>query len=232
MTPSNQITNKLPTNPQNKSQALLVTLTNTLIFTIALILLLLGIRIGFVLYVGVYGGFMGDIGLGEVVKNLFIGMLYDRRYIALVALVFFVLSLLSVYGRIFRRWEYVYAQIVFVMCLFLGIAEMGFYQIYADGFNNALLGLIFDNTTAILKTGLNGQYNITPKLIIWVLASVFYCWGYHQIVSKTIPKSQALFERSFAFKALVFSGGGGQYPLSCVYAITPQHLLAQPIRSI
>lgn len=153
-------------------------LAQTIIFTLFLTFLLLIIRICFVLYVGIYQHFMGDVGFYEIIKYLFIGLEYDNRYIGMFSLVYFLIAELFVFFPSYARFLNIYACIIFTSCLLLGISEMLFYQIYTDGFNATLFELINNDTIAIIKTGFSGEYGVVSKIFFWIAASFIYCIFY------------------------------------------------------
>ncbi|MDO7252992.1 hypothetical protein [Helicobacter cappadocius] len=150
-------------------------IAKTIVFTLFLIFLLFIIRVSFVLYVGIYEHFMGDVGFYEVIKNLGIGLQYDNRYIAFFAIIYLVISEFIILFPSYARFSNIYAYIIFALCLFLGISEMLFYQIYTDGFNTTLFEFINNDTIAIIKTGFSGQYGVIIKILIWIIGSIAYC---------------------------------------------------------
>lgn len=154
----------------------------TLVFTLFLTFLLLLIRICFVLYVGIYQHFMGDVGFYEVLRHLFIGLEYDNRYIAMFSLIYFLIAEILVFFPSRAKFLNIYAYIIFTICLLLGIGEMLFYQIYTDGFNATLFELINNDTIAIIKTGFNGQYGVISKIFFWIVASIIYCIFYSKVL--------------------------------------------------
>ncbi|CAM3287567.1 LTA synthase family protein [Helicobacter labetoulli] len=160
-------------------------LVKSIVFALFLFVLFFVMKLSFVLYSGVHHGAIGEVkSYMEYVNTFFNGLRYDSRHIAGLSLAYFVLGLLFFWTEF--RWFilWIYALIVVVLSLFIGIAEIVFYQIYNDVFNANLLGLIFDDQKAIFHTGISGQYGITSKVLLWLFLSFVFMWVYTRISGK------------------------------------------------
>lgn len=160
-------------------------LVQSIVFAFVLFVLFFVMKLSFVLYSGVYHGAIGEVkGFMEYVHTFINGLRYDSRHVAGLSLVYFVLGGLFFWTEF--RWFvlWVYALIVVILSLFVGIAEIVFYQIYSDTFNANLLGLIFDDQRAIFHTGISGQYGLTSKVLLWLFLSFVFMWIYTRIFLK------------------------------------------------
>lgn len=167
-------------------------LIKSIIFALFLFLLFFVLKLCFVLYSGVYNGAIGEAKWSEYFGAFFNGLRYDCRYIAGLSITYFVLGLIFFWTKF--RWFvlWIYALLVVVLSLFIGIAEMVFYEIFDDVFNANLLGLIFDDQRAIFHTGISGQYGISFKIIAWLLLSFVFMWLY----TKTFNAISREYERN------------------------------------
>ncbi|WP_095294501.1 alkaline phosphatase family protein [Helicobacter sp. 13S00482-2] len=155
------------------------TILRAINFSIFLAFLFVCIRICFILYVGIHGGAMGDdVGINDIINTLINGSKYDNKTVAASGVVFLVIGLLSCFFSSQKCILNIYAGIIFFICIFLGISNMAFYNIYKDTFNENLLGLIDDDQIAIIKTAFEGHYHILPKIVIWIVSSMITIFIY------------------------------------------------------
>lgn len=121
--------------------------------------------------------YLGEEYDGNDTFSAFInGARYDGQVIGTLSVIFFIV------GVVFARREFCAKVLktlgficVIIVC-FVNIANIGFYQIFGDVFNANLLGLIFDDRSAIFATALSGQYNLSLKVLGWLALSVFLCY--------------------------------------------------------
>ncbi|PAF43918.1 hypothetical protein BKH45_00335 [Helicobacter sp. 11S03491-1] len=136
------------------------------------------------LYIGIAHHAMGEnVGFQEILQVLIDGSKYDNRAVAGIGIIYFLLGFVLILSRFQKHILSFYARFIFVICIFLGIANMVFYSIYNDSFNGNLLGIIFDDQKAIFKTGLSGDYYITLKIIFLILASLFCFYLYSKMIT-------------------------------------------------
>ncbi|WP_334085635.1 sulfatase-like hydrolase/transferase [Helicobacter typhlonius] len=160
-------------------------LVKSIIFSLFLFVLFFVMKLFFVLYIGVYHNAIGEgVGFGEYIDTFINGLRYDSRSIAAFSIAYFLLGILFFWTR--ARWFVLlfYAICVVLLTLFVGISEVVFYQIFDDVFNVNLLGLIFDDRKAIFHTGISGQYNITSKVILWLVFAAIFIYFYVRIFGK------------------------------------------------
>ena len=146
---------------------------------------------------------------------------YDGQIIGVLSVLFFVLNFIPK-EKIVR----IYAFLVIFITAFVGVANIGFYDIYQDVFNATLLGLIYDDRKAIFETALGGDYHFTSKILLWlVLSFLFYAlWAFLHGKIATIQGKRfrlALFA-CFALACLfTINGHIGLKGIALSYRITP-----------
>ncbi|RDU62647.1 LTA synthase family protein [Helicobacter sp. MIT 14-3879] len=144
---------------------------SSFIFMILLYVLNLALRILFII-ICILEDSMGNTNINEIFKMLYNAFLYDGQIIGVMSIVFFLLNLLIFVFHRAKYLVYIYSFLVIFISVFVVIANIGFYQIYKDVFNAALLGLIFDDRVAILKTAWSGDFGIFNKIILWLIISI------------------------------------------------------------
>lgn len=148
------------------------TITKTIAFGLFFTLLFVCIRLAFILYVGIYQNAMGEVGFEDIINTLINGAKYDDKTVASATIIFLLIGILLSFFKFQGKVLNIYAGIIFFVSIFLGIANMAFFIIYRNTFDNNLLGLFSDDFNIILKTGLQGNYYIGTKIIICIFCSV------------------------------------------------------------
>lgn len=112
------------------------------------------------------------VSVAEFARFVLNSLRYDGQIIGVLSVIFFFLNFIPK-EKIVR----IYALLVILITAFVGISNIGFYEIYQDVFNGTLLGLVFDDKKAILDTALGGDFGFTSKVLLWVLISLaFYAF--------------------------------------------------------
>ncbi|WP_181882609.1 MULTISPECIES: LTA synthase family protein [unclassified Helicobacter] len=150
-------------------------LWKSLIFFIFLYVVCFGFRAFFILYLGVWGGAIGESS-GEYLQTFINGARYDGQIVGALAVVYFVLALFLGTSRIGEGIRKLFVSLVIFVLCFVNIANIGFYQIYGDVFNTNLLGLVFDDRMAIFETALSGQYHLGVKIFACIVISIALMW--------------------------------------------------------
>ncbi|PAF45251.1 hypothetical protein BJI48_00815 [Helicobacter sp. 11S02596-1] len=163
------------------------------------------------LYVGIgLGAIGGGANLQDIFQTLIDGAKYDNRAVAIALGLFFLLAFAVISSRFQKRILLVYAGMIFFICIFLGIANMGFYNIYGDTFDGNLLGIVFDDQKAIFQTGLRGDYHIITKVIFWLMASVLAVYLYAKsatLIERCAKNLSQKSSKAFIFGSLVVFAG-------------------------
>lgn len=185
------------------------TIARTIAFSLFLALLFISIRIAFILYVGVYHNAMGEVGFGDVINTLINGAKYDDKTVASATIIFLLLGFFFSFFKFQEKILNIYAGIIFSICIFLSIANMAFFGIYNNTFDNNILGLFDDDFNIILKTGLQGNYYIGTKIIIWIFCSFItffiykkFCNIFSQIFLKKFASKYTKISSVIAFGIL------------------------------
>lgn len=158
-------------------------LTKSLAFFVFLYILDGLFRAVFIVKFGVFEKHLGEVELSSIIQAFINGSRYFGQIVGVLGLIVFVLLLLKEWGRvsfIFRRICCVFIAFIICAICFVNIANMGFFEIYGDVFNGNLLGLIFDDRGAIFRTAMGGQYNLSLKIIAFLLSSFIFI----KIISK------------------------------------------------
>ena len=136
-------------------------------FMTLLFILFLSLRIVFIAF---FSEAVSGVNLNEFALFFYNAFRYDAQIIGVLSVLFFFLNFIPK-EKVVR----IYAFLVILITAFVGIANIGFYDIYQDVFNASLLGLIFDDRKAIFETALGGDYHFTYKVILWlILSGLFY----------------------------------------------------------
>lgn len=146
-----------------------ILMLRSLIFMFFLYFVFLSLR---ALFIAFYFPAVKEASFNEFALAFHNAFWYDGQIIGVLSVLYFVLALL------FRQRFFVleiYAFLVLLISVFVVVANIGFYEIYTDMFNATLLGLIFDDRTAIFKTAQGGDFNLSFKIILWLaLSFMFY----------------------------------------------------------
>ena len=167
----------------------------TLKFTLLLAVILLSLRIGFILYLGIYKGeLLGgeEKIITQIFQTLYNGAMYDNRIAALLGIIYFFIGLFGIKVRSdfydakpkTPKILAFFAYFCIFILLLAGIGDMLYFSIYGQEFNAILLGLIYDDTAAIFATGLSGEYNISFKLLALGISFIICMLVYKYFIAK------------------------------------------------
>ncbi len=168
-------------------------LTSTLKFTLLLALILLSLRIGFILYLGIYKGeLLGgeEKIITQIFQTLYNGAMYDNRIAALLGIIYFFIGLFNIKSNPsftntkLKKILAFFAYFCIFILLLAGIGDMLYFSIYGQEFNAILLGLIYDDTAAIFATGLSGEYNISFKFLALGISFIICMLVYKYFIAK------------------------------------------------
>lgn len=187
-------------------------LYQSLFFLVFLYFLFLLLRLIFVVYLGFYQGNLSLYNFNDLATFFINAFRYDGQIIGACAAVFFFL-LLILNDKIAK----IYAFLLIFITVFVEFANIAFYEIYQDVFNATLLGLIFDDKQAMFETALNGGFNFTYKVIIWLLLSTVFYFVFSKIFS-LISKVKNYESKKTAKNSIVFA----VFFLACLFAINGQ----------
>ncbi len=149
-------------------------------FTFFMSLLFVFNRIGFILYTGYYKHALKNPIFDEIIKTLFNGARYDNRVVSSLAILFILIGLLGLFiPKHQTRMLNVVACFSIVIILFLNIANIVYYGIYGNVFDENLLEFLHEDTLTILK--MSGEYPIFSSFSLFVILSVLTSFIYFKL---------------------------------------------------
>ncbi|AFI04301.1 hypothetical protein [Helicobacter cetorum] len=178
-------------------------ITNTFIFSFSLLVLFGFLRILFVLY----GVFMEQISFSssDFLLTLLNGLKYDARSSAFLVSVYFPLSFILAISKnkhalILRRSL---AQILLILCVIIGLSNIGFYFIFHSAFNAKLFLLKDESFTTILSMGFL-EFHLAYYLVALILIGAIVYFSYLKI----LVIEERLMTKVSYFVAHKIGGGG------------------------
>lgn len=150
---------------------------------------------------------VAGVSAGEFALFFYNAFRYDGQIIGVLSVLFFFLSFIPK-----EKVIKFYAFLVIFITAFVGIANIGFYDIYQDVFNATLLGLIYDDRKAIFETALGGDYHFSSKIVLWLVIS-FIFYAFFVFLQKKIAQIQS---KRFRFTLFVC------FALACLFEINGQ----------
>lgn len=95
----------------------------------------------------------------EIIKTLFNGARYDNRVVSSLAILFIIIGLLGLFiPKHQTKMLNIVAYFSIAIILFLNIANIVYYGIYGNVFDENLLEFLHEDTLTILK--MSGEYPI------------------------------------------------------------------------
>ncbi len=149
-------------------------------FTFFMSLLFVFNRIGFILYTGYYKHALKNPIFDEIIKTLFNGARYDNRVVSSLAILFIIIGLLGLLAPKHQtRMLNITACFSIAIILFLNIANIVYYGIYGNVFDENLLEFLHEDTLTILK--MSGEYPILSSFSLFVILSVLISFIYFKL---------------------------------------------------
>lgn len=146
-----------------------VKLWKTLVFMAFLYVVFFAFRLLFVVYLGEeYDG-------SDTVDAFFNGARYDGQIIGVLSVIFFIVGAVFAPKAFCAKILKILGFACVIVVSFVNVANIAFYQVFGDVFNANLLGLIFDDRSAILATIASGQYNVLLRMFVWLVLSTILC---------------------------------------------------------
>lgn len=184
---------------------LLKTYIQIIIF-LAYLLIIFGLcRIGFIIHSGILNSAITGIESSnslpvlDIMQALFSGLRYDGRLAAPAALIFAVLYILFTFIKKAKTHAVIiFTSIISYIIIIASFVNDTYYSIFNDTFNIILLGVIYDDQSAIFHTAVNSDYNALPKILASVILTATAVFIYYKIykkiekINKTISIKQAV----------------------------------------
>ncbi|GAA9103265.1 LTA synthase family protein [Helicobacter pylori] len=137
-------------------------------------------RIGFILYTGYYKHALKNPIFDEIIKTLFNGARYDNRVVSSLAILFIIIGLLGLFAPKHQiKMLNITAYFSIAIILFLNIANIVYYGIYGNVFDENLLEFLHEDTLTILK--MSGEYPIFSSFSLFVILSVLISFIYFKL---------------------------------------------------
>lgn len=153
-------------------------LYKTIFFNIFFSILFILFRCIFIIYIGDF-----SFSFNDLVLAFMNAIRFDWQIIGALSVVVFIINFF-ISSKVFK----VINDIFIVISSFLFVCNIGFYEIYNECFNSILLGLIFDDTKAILLTGFNGEFNLTIKFLLFLAISLISIYVFNFLINKLESK--------------------------------------------
>ncbi|AFI05305.1 LTA synthase family protein [Helicobacter cetorum] len=167
-------------------------------FTFFMSLLFVINRIGFILYTGYYKHALENASLNNIVKALLDGAKYDNRVVFAMAILFITTGLLGLSApkRQIKMLNAV-AYLSIAIALFFNIANIVYYGIYGNVFDENLLEFLYEDKLTILHMGLFGEYPIISSFLLFLMLSIFVSFIYFKL-QNTLFKPQNIYQTTYA----------------------------------
>ena len=139
-------------------------------------------RIGFIINSGILnsaitGDTSASLPVLDILQTLFAGLRYDGRLTAPATFIFAALYIIfSFIKKAQKPVILIFASIISYIIIIASFVNDTYFSIFNDTYNIILLGVIYDDQSAIFHTALNSDYNALPKIlasIILTVAAVF-----------------------------------------------------------
>ena len=173
---------------------------------LAYLLIIFGLcRIGFIINSGILNsaitGADGSASLPflDIMQTLFSGLRYDGRIAAPAAFIFAALYIIfSFIKKVQKPVIIIFTSIISYIIIIASFVNDTYYSIFNDTFNIILLGVIYDDRSAIFHTAVNSDYNALPKILASIILTAIAVFIYNKIykkienINKTISIKQAV----------------------------------------
>lgn len=173
---------------------------------LAYLLIIFGLcRIGFIINSGILNsaitGADGSASLPflDIMQTLFSGLRYDGRIAAPAAFIFAALYIIfSFIKKVQKPVIIIFTSIISYIIIIASFVNDTYYSIFNDTFNIILLGVIYDDQSAIFHTAVNSDYNALPKILASIILTAIAVFIYNKIykkienINKTISIKQAV----------------------------------------
>lgn len=172
----------------NKILKTYIQITTFLIY----LLIIFGLcRIGFIINSGILNsaitGAYGSASLPflDIMQTLFSCLRYDGRLAAPAAFIFAVLYIaFSFIKKAHKPVIIVFTSIISYIVIIASFVNDTYFSIFNDTFNIILLGVIYDDQSAIFHTAVNSDYNALPKITASVILTAVAVFIYNKIYKK------------------------------------------------
>lgn len=177
-----------------------------IIIFLAYLLIIFGLcRIGFIIHSGILNSAItgtessNSLPVLDIMQTLFSGFRYDGRLAAPAAFIFAVLYILFTFIKKAKTHAVIiFTSLISYIIIIASFVNDTYYSIFNDTFNIILLGVIYDDQSAIFHTAVNSDYNALPKILASIILTAIAVLIYYKIykkiekINKTISIKQAV----------------------------------------
>lgn len=177
-----------------------------IIIFLAYLLIIFGLcRIGFIIHSGILNSAItgtessNSLPVLDIMQTLFSGFRYDGRLAAPAAFIFAVLYILFTFIKKAKTYAVIiFTSLISYIIIIASFVNDTYYSIFNDTFNIILLGVIYDDQSAIFHTAVNSDYNALPKILASIILTAIAVLIYYKIykkiekINKTISIKQAV----------------------------------------
>ena len=162
-------------------------------------------RIGFIINSGILNSAINgadssaSLPFLDIMQTLFSGLRYDGRLAAPAAFIFAVLYIaFSFIKKTQKPVIIVFTSIISYIVIIASFVNDTYFSIFNDTFNIILLGVIYDDQSAIFHTAVNSDYNGLPKILASIILTAVAVYIYNKIykkignISKSVSIKQAV----------------------------------------
>ena len=162
-------------------------------------------RIGFIINSGILNSAINgadssaSLPFLDIMQTLFSGFRYDGRLAAPAAFIFAVLYIaFSFIKKAQKPVIIVFTSIISYIVIIASFVNDTYFSIFNDTFNIILLGVIYDDQSAIFHTAVNSDYNALPKILASIILTAVAVYIYNKIykkienISKSVSIKQAV----------------------------------------
>lgn len=189
----------------NMGNKILKTYIQIITFLIYLLVIFGLCRIGFIINSGILNSAINgadssaSLPFLDIMQTLFSGLRYDGRLAAPAAFIFAVLYIaFSFIKKVQKPVIIVFTSIISYIVIIASFVNDTYFSIFNDTFNIILLGVIYDDQSAIFHTAVNSDYNALPKILASIILTAIAVYIYNKIykkienISKSVSIKQAV----------------------------------------
>lgn len=189
----------------NMGNKILKTYIQIITFLIYLLVIFGLCRIGFIINSGILNSAINgadssaSLPFLDIMQTLFSGLRYDGRLAAPAAFIFAVLYIaFSFIKKAQKPVIIVFTSIISYIVIIASFVNDTYFSIFNDTFNIILLGVIYDDQSAIFHTAVNSDYNALPKILASIILTAIAVYIYNKIykkienISKSVSIKQAV----------------------------------------
>lgn len=165
-------------------------------------------RIGFIINSGILNSAIygtentASLPVMDIIKTIFAGLRYDGRLAAAFTFAFTALYILFSFIKPAKNAAVIiFTSLISYIIIIAAVVDDTYYSIFNDTFNIIMLGVVYDDRTAIMQTALNSDYNALPKILMSIVFTVLAVFIYYKIYKKIEN-----FNKTVSYKKIILTG--------------------------